>query len=57
VDIIAFAVTVLNYLLRSVHPAEVGQCSRRHLRRYPGGLTAWMILAVVPVTYAFMNSV
>jgi uncharacterized membrane protein len=58
VVIIAFAGTVLNYLIGDllILP-RWGNVIAAIFDGVLGGLTAWMILAVAPVTYAFMNSV
>lgn len=58
VVIIAFAGTVLNYLIGDllVLPRR-GNVIAAILDGILGGLIAWMILAVAPITYSFMNSV
>jgi hypothetical protein len=58
VVIIAFAGTVINYLIGDllILP-RWGNVIAAICDGILGGLAAWMILAVAPVTYAFMNSV
>lgn len=58
VVIIAFTGTVLNYLIGDllILP-RWGNVIAAICDGILGGLAAWMILAIAPVTYAFMNSV